>query len=194
MKKRTPNPFSPLWFRCVACGTCCHEGLPVITDADARRIMKATGLPVEEAVALVADRAIEFPKSAPDWVVTDRGPRVLTVRRRGGKCVFLGADGHCSIYEARPDTCRLYPYAWELDAKGRVRRLSFISGIRCRRERDATIDLAAYSALARQEDATFDAYAFKVQIWNEDQQRRVRAGRRAETAREFLRFMGLLGT
>jgi Fe-S-cluster containining protein len=162
--------------------------VPVIADADVLRIADATGLPATEIAAFLAYEKLHYPKHASDWIRTDRGPRVMTLKRRGGRCRFADGDGGCAIYDARPDTCRLYPYDWDLDRHGRLRRLRFLPGIDCRGAGDATIDLAALSAAARAESVAFEAYERKVGAWNRAQQRRARPG----TAREFLLFLGLL--
>ena len=39
----------------------------------------------------------------------------------GDHCVFLGSTGKCTIYEHRPEGCRLYPLVWDRDAKKVVR-------------------------------------------------------------------------
>lgn len=41
-----------------------------------------------------------------------------------GRCVFLAANGACSMYERRPEGCALYPLVLDL-ASGRVVRDSF---------------------------------------------------------------------
>lgn len=42
----------------------------------------------------------------------------------GGHCVFLSADGACTVYEVRPEGCELYPLVLDLGS-GRVVRDSF---------------------------------------------------------------------
>jgi Fe-S-cluster containining protein len=39
----------------------------------------------------------------------------------GDHCVFLGRDGKCTVYEHRPDGCRLYPLVWDRDTNRVVR-------------------------------------------------------------------------
>lgn len=40
---------------------------------------------------------------------------VPQLRNDSGHCVFLGPTGRCTIYEHRPDGCRLYPLVWDRD-------------------------------------------------------------------------------
>ncbi len=49
--------------------------------------------------------ALGYPR---DLFVTVRDG-IPRLRNRDGKCVFLGDDGRCIIYEHRPMGCRLYP-------------------------------------------------------------------------------------
>lgn len=49
-----------------------------------------------------------------DFVRFVDGVPVLATRE-DGSCVFLGEDGLCTVYESRPEGCRLYPLVWHLD-------------------------------------------------------------------------------
>jgi uncharacterized protein len=46
--------------------------------------------------------------------------RVPQLRNDAGHCVFL-VKGRCSIYEVRPEGCRLYPLVWDRDTNTVVR-------------------------------------------------------------------------
>jgi Fe-S-cluster containining protein len=39
----------------------------------------------------------------------ERADGALQLYNRGGRCVFLGEDGRCRVYDDRPEGCRLYP-------------------------------------------------------------------------------------
>lgn len=180
MKK---NPYRALWFRCTGCGNCCKDGIPIVAEYDIRRIMKATGLPADKIAAFFAYDDLDFPKDAPDWIKTENGDRIMGLKRKRGQCVFLKKN-RCSIYKARPDTCRLYPYDWELDEDDRICKLKFLKGIECNCAYDATVDLEKLSVIARLETDRFDDYEEKVRAWN--RQRKMRK------EREFLEFIGVL--
>ena len=68
------------------CFACCVETAMTLTEADVRRLRQRghSGF----------------------WRQTARGD--LQLLNRGGRCVFLTAEG-CSVYDDRPEGCRLYP-------------------------------------------------------------------------------------
>jgi Fe-S-cluster containining protein len=85
-------------FSCTGCGKCCTgrgEYYVEVTADEQRRIQRALDV---------------------SWVWFRR--RYLTVyedgteslRWAGNRCVFLGRDHRCRIYEARPAQCRHYPF------------------------------------------------------------------------------------
>lgn len=76
------------------CSLCCHDTAMPLREADAARL-----------AALGHDRA-RFARVEDGW---------LLLRNEGGACVFL-REGRCTVYEARPEGCRLYPLVWEEDA------------------------------------------------------------------------------
>jgi len=91
----------PFEFRCRRSGNCCArpEGIVRVGADDVARIAALLGI-TEAAfrsryVAAGGDRLIDAP---------------------GGRCVFLveGKEAACSIYAARPERCRTWPYWPEL--------------------------------------------------------------------------------
>ena len=92
------------------CSQCCHDVEMLLTDSDVRRISAA--LAVRQPAG-----------SAPtDWHFrADDG--FLQLRTRDGPpargspggrpCVLLGDDGRCTVWDVRPEGCRLYPAIWD---------------------------------------------------------------------------------
>lgn len=79
---------------CTECANCCRVATTQIGTRDAERLARYLGVRVE---TLLRDYTVE---------AGDEG-RIL--RRKEGGCVFL--EGNlCSVYDARPDTCRLFPH------------------------------------------------------------------------------------
>ena len=79
---------------CTACANCCRVATTQISERDAERLSRHLGMKVSE---FLRDYTVELP---------DEG-RIL--KRSPDGCVFL--DGSvCSVYEMRPDTCRLFPH------------------------------------------------------------------------------------
>ena len=81
-----------------ACHLCCVNTRMTLTEADVERL-RSTG-------------ARRFFRRNRDGV-----PQLVN---RNGHCVFL-VDGHCSVYEHRPEGCRLYPLILDLDLDQVVR-------------------------------------------------------------------------
>ncbi|MHC4513792.1 MAG: YkgJ family cysteine cluster protein [Planctomycetota bacterium] len=94
-----PRPEFPFRFRCRRSGNCCARPRSVVRvhGADVRRIASHLGM-AEQAFR---DRYV---RPAQDHLVD--GP--------SDACVFLeaGSEAACSIYAARPEQCRTWPY-WE---------------------------------------------------------------------------------
>jgi uncharacterized protein len=53
-------------------------------------------------------------KSAPEFTVDDEEGGPPRLRNQNGQCVFLGETG-CTVYDARPAGCRLYPLVLDPD-------------------------------------------------------------------------------
>jgi Fe-S-cluster containining protein len=83
------------------------------------RISEATGLPARRFVEiewLSDDEAARYEQDRPLFAGYFRHlPRRLTLRTRGGACVFLGDRGCTLSEEVRPRACRLYPFEPGLD-------------------------------------------------------------------------------
>ncbi len=89
-------------FRCLAsaCPANCCRPFTVALDAeDLDRFVRVSRLPVESVVECEGGVPVVLPLAEP-----------YVLAREGGACRFLGADGRCTQYEARPTACRLYPY------------------------------------------------------------------------------------
>jgi uncharacterized protein len=83
-----------------ACSLCCYETEMPLTESDIERIER------------LGHRREDFS------ILDDE--KVPQLRNDGNHCVFL-VKGRCSIYEHRPDGCRLYPLVWDRDLERVVR-------------------------------------------------------------------------
>jgi Fe-S-cluster containining protein len=79
---------------CTACANCCRVASTPVTDRDAENLARFLGAKLADFLRLYT---VESPEEG----------RILKRNRDG--CVFL--DGNlCSVYEARPQTCELFPH------------------------------------------------------------------------------------
>lgn len=79
---------------CPSCGNCCRVATTQVTDRDVERLAKFIGMRPKE---FLLDYTVE---------TADEG-RIL--KRDENGCVFLNGK-LCSVYEARPNTCELFPH------------------------------------------------------------------------------------
>jgi Fe-S-cluster containining protein len=79
---------------CTACANCCRVATTPVTERDADRLAKFLGAKLSD---FLRDYTLE----------TEEEGRIL--KRDENGCVFL--DGNlCSVYDARPNTCELFPH------------------------------------------------------------------------------------
>ncbi len=80
---------------CTACANCCKVATAVISSRDVERLVKHLRIPRER---FLSGYTVES---------EDEG-RILKRTAEDG-CVFLDGTA-CTVYEARPDTCRRFPH------------------------------------------------------------------------------------
>ena len=79
---------------CTTCANCCRVATTQITERDSEHLAKFLRLKMAD---FLRDYTVE----------TEEEGRIL--RREQGACVFL--EGNlCSVYEARPNTCEVFPH------------------------------------------------------------------------------------
>ncbi len=90
-------------FICQRCGACCRwPGSVLLEDADIEAAAALMGMDVERFIA--------------DHTLLARNRAQLTLREQAdGACEFVGPDGTCRIYAARPRQCRDFPHGWHVD-------------------------------------------------------------------------------
>jgi len=187
----TPKARRLLKFRCTGCGNCCKEPLLPLTDGDVKRIAKGTGEKPKDFIRWVDRHGIEMDDEPEGFVSLRQGKRVMVLKHERGACRYLGSDNRCTIYTARPLGCRIFPFDPTFDKKGKLRRLKLIQAADCKYELDGENDPDAIRKLhTRYEEATH-AYQDRVAEWNKLQKARRRAGRRSQSSKEFLAFLGL---
>jgi Fe-S-cluster containining protein len=88
-----------LRFECTQCGKCCTNHADYahvyLADREVTALARLLGLPVEE-----------FERKY--TLIDEDGWTQL--KTEAGRCMFLGADGGCGVYGARPTQCRTFPF------------------------------------------------------------------------------------
>ena len=83
------------------------------------------------------------------------------------------------------------PFDPTYDKSGKLRRLTIVQATECPYELDGENDPERLRILYDRYDDAHERFNDKIAEWNGIQERRRRAGKAAQTAREFLEFVGL---
>lgn len=172
-------------FRCTGCGKCCTEVWVNVTDADVRRLCDLTGLSAGEVVQFPDIEAVEGTVDEDGWVAFGPDPKdagLMTLRSdpATGACRFL-VDDRCSVYEARPLACRLYPWDVEITPAGPKVGLDIFT--ECPHEEDGSLDV--HKLIDEYELDEDERQAYEERIWEWE------ANGAPEDPLEFLRFLEL---
>ena len=86
-----------LSFTCTLCGACCTgaPGYVWVSIDEIERLVSARGESLEKFGEQFLRRV---------------GDRLSLTERPNGDCVFWDAGSGCTVYEARPDQCRTWPF------------------------------------------------------------------------------------
>lgn len=181
-----------LRFRCTACGNCCRDLRVPLTRADLHRLVAATGKVASDFVDWLPSEAVDLTGEPGSLVVLDHVERrvMMTLAHRAGACVSLGGDERCSVYAARPASCRLYPFNATFGRRGGLRRLRLLSDTRCDYAHDGNNDPHALRNADRERWAEHRDFLAQIEVWNRSQRHRSLLGRRLKGAPEFLLFLG----
>ena len=88
-------------FKCTGCGECCRwSGSVLLTDGDIAGLAHHFGVSEQEFI----DRHTRL---APNRI------QLALLDQTDGSCAFLEGS-RCSIYAARPEQCRSFPFAWSV--------------------------------------------------------------------------------
>jgi Fe-S-cluster containining protein len=180
-----------LKFRCTGCGNCCKDPLLPLTDADVARIIARTHERATDIVRFVNRHQIDMDDDPDAFVRLRQGKRVMVLGHSHGGCRYLDTDNRCKIYGFRPLGCRVFPFDSSFTKTGGLRRLRLIQATDCQYELDGKNYVATIRELQQKHDAAISDYHAKIADWNRRQVARRRTGRAAQTAREFLEFLGL---
>lgn len=95
-------------FQCTRCGDCCRgiKESVMLESLDAYRLARLLRQ-TDSSIQMMDDMLLKYATPVP---LTDNGFPIYVLKTLGedDTCIFL-KDNRCSIYSARPRTCRLYP-------------------------------------------------------------------------------------
>jgi len=156
-------------FRCRHCGHCCTDVVCLLTPWDANRIVRSTGLHPKRFVEFLTPEEVSgVEKSDPTWLEC-QGERYMMALRRDATagCHFLDGAKRCTIYEARPILCRLYPFLLHEAREGEFKGFSLHkTGVECPRERDDVVLARPLYELWREDCVHQEDYAELVRVFN----------------------------
>lgn len=94
-----PEPWyrEGLAFTCTQCGDCCTgaPGYVWVDAAEIERLHHRLGISRDEFTMRFVRRV---------------GPRLSLIERPNGDCIFWDREQGCTVYEARPEQCRRWPF------------------------------------------------------------------------------------
>ncbi len=189
----SPVPFDGaehLGFRCKGCGECCKRLRVVTTHLDLKRLSAATALPADELVMWLGPDEVDMEGEPETFVELSCGRRLMVLAERAGACRFLGADQRCTVYAARPEDCRLFPFDPELAADGGLVRLRLLPLAGCESDSRTTLAARELAQAHARRLRELEEYQSLVSHWNRRAKHRRRLGRRVGSADEFLAFLG----
>jgi hypothetical protein len=156
-------------FKCHSCTHCCTEVVALPTPWDVRRIAKMTGAEPEDFIEfLEPDELEDVEQDDPTWLRVN-GDRYIMALKRDEKtgCHFLNKKTRlCSIYDARPLLCRLYPFKAEESEDGKFLGFTLHDDVGCPKHLDGEMAVRPLYDLYIQDDLNQEDYHELVEIFN----------------------------
>ncbi len=161
---------STVRFKCHSCSHCCTEVVCLPTPMDVIRIVKHTGKhPLEFLDFLTPEEIEDVDDDDPTWLECDDDKYMMALKRdEETGCGFLNQETRlCSIYEARPYLCRLYPFKVIEDKKGNYKGFTLHDDVGCPKHQDGEMETEPLRVLYEEDDEHQDDYIDLVQVFNE---------------------------
>ena len=156
-------------FKCHHCNHCCTDVICLPTPWDVRRIMKMTGMePFDFVEFITPDEVEDVGLDDPTWLEID-GEHYMMALKRDEKtgCGFLdNKTKYCTIYEARPLLCRLYPFKVRENKKGKYKGFTLHKDVGCPKHEDGKMATAPLHDLYVQDDLNCEDYHELVEVFN----------------------------
>ena len=179
MKKRKQKTY----VKCVRCGGCCRVPVVPITHKDLERLVEFTGMSPNEIVRFCPFSEMEYDPESNLWIRFRYGKHAMVLRKKAQKCVFQTPAKSCSAYEARPQTCRTFPYSVDTDDSENV-EINLNENVDCSAVpcSEAHVDVDALLSDNLKETCEDEEYHNLVRRWNNSKNK-------GGTA-DFLKYIG----
>lgn len=156
-------------FKCHHCNHCCTDVVCLPTPWDVRRIMRMTGQdPFDFLEFLTPEEIEDVDADDATWLVVN-GEKYLMALQRDEKlgCHFLDNETRlCSIYEARPLLCRLYPFNALENEDGSYKGFKLHDDVGCPKHTDGLVAARPLWDLYCQDELNQEDYNELVEVFN----------------------------
>ena len=158
-------------FKCHHCNHCCKEVVCLPTPFDVARIMKETGAnPYAFVEFITPDEISDVEEDDPTWLDVNGERFLMSLRRDHVGCYFLQRKtGHCTIYEARPALCRLYPFKVVEDKQEKAIGFVLHEDVGCPRNRDGRVPVEPLLKIFNKDQKRHKEYRKLVETFNAKQ-------------------------
>lgn len=156
-------------FACHHCNHCCTDVVCLPSPWDVKRISKMIDKKPKKFIDFLAPDELEgVDMDDPTWLDVDGDKYMMALKRDDTLgCFFLNRETKlCSIYEARPLLCRLYPFQVIEDKKGRYKGFKLHKDVGCPKNRDGEVSTKPLYDLYIQDDINQEDYHEFVEIFN----------------------------
>ncbi|MDR0307574.1 MAG: YkgJ family cysteine cluster protein [Chitinispirillales bacterium] len=179
MKKREKKSY----VKCVRCGGCCRVPVVPVTHRDLERLVKFTGTAPNAIVRFCPFSEMEYDSDSGLWIKFRYGKHAMVLRKRSEKCIFQTPMRSCSAYEARPQTCRTFPYSVDTDDSENVEiNLNEVFDCNAAPCEESDVDIDTLLSDSLNETCEDAEYHNLVKRWNKSENK-------GGTA-DFLKFIG----
>ncbi len=155
-------------FACHHTGHCCTDVVCLPTPWDVIRIVRQEGAdPAEFLEFLKPDEISDVTKGDPTWLEVGDERYIMALKRTAKGCHFLNKKTrYCSIYEARPILCRLYPFKLDEFRDGSYKGFSLHKNVGCPKHQDGTVDTVPLYELYLDDSTHQQDYEDLVAVFN----------------------------
>lgn len=156
-------------FKCHSCAHCCTDVVCLPTPWDVRRITKMTKRDPEDFIEfLEPDEIQDVEMDDPTWLDVDGKKFIMSLKRdETVGCEFLDKKTKfCTIYEARPLLCRLYPFELLQDDDDNFLGFQLHKDVGCPKHTDGEHQIGPLYDLAMQDELNQEDYCELVDIFN----------------------------